>query len=792
MATSMLNNRRNQSSSAGDAEVPIKLKPYLFHRLDVDYKKGEERAEATCPWCGNDSGKFTIKVETGQWRCFSCNEGEETDKAEKGGNVWTFIRMLWARSFEETTADQYKLLAEERGYLSWESLAEWGLAVSYLSGDWIVPGYSGDGKLMNLYAYRRRKGEKGANGKRAFFGTTGLPQQMFGMGMYDPNCEIVYLTEGIWDGIALWETLGNVTLDSSTGKFNVIDKKEQKTSLLTNASVVSIAGNLSFSKDYLRYFKKKEVYLLGHNDAPKEPKKTNTKKKSKVNPLGASASGMRRICQMFSHQKKSNRPKAVYFLNYGEGPGGYSPELKDGFDIRDLMQMDSATTFEQRAINVASMFENIADVPEKWFSGGSDTSGANSDAYLDYLPCTSYKQLTTAWRKALKWTDGLDRGLSAMLASIASVRILGDQLWLKIIGPASCGKSTLCEAVSVNKEYVFAKSTIRGFHSGWKNEKGDEEDNSLIAQVRDKTLVTKDGDTLLQSPNLGQILSEARDIYDSTSRSHYRNKASRDYTGVRMTWLLCGTASLRQIDSSELGERFLDCVIMDGIDDDLEDEVLHRVAFRTERNMALESNDNAESQHDPDMATAMKMTAGYINYLRENTGELLASTRMNEERIQQCIHLGKFVAHLRARPSRTQEETSEREFAARLVSQITRLAKCEAIVLNRPYVDDEVMRRTRQIALDTGRGIVLELIEYLYQEARLVDGASSRAIALKLGRTEEAAGKLLRFLHKIRVVLPIDWNNDGRAKTKQRRWILTKKIRKLYESVLAMAPDTEE
>ena len=146
----------------------------------------------------------------------------------------------------------------------------------------------------------------------------------------------------------------------------------------------------------------------------------------------------------------------------------------------------------------------------------------------------------SAWRKALKWTDGLDCALSVMLASVTSTMQVGDQLWVKIIGPASCGKSTLCEALSVNDKYILAKSTIRGFHSGYKSDRDGTEDNSLIVQVRNKTLITKDGDTILQSPNLGQILSDARDLYDCTTRSHYKNKMGKDYVGVRMTWILCG------------------------------------------------------------------------------------------------------------------------------------------------------------------------------------------------------------------------------------------------------------
>ncbi len=222
---------------------------------------------------------------------------------------------------------------------------------------------------------------------------------------------------------------------------------------------------------------------------------------------------------------------------------------------------------------VTSILEMFEPVPESWLQGNGKPRRVATQQ--NTTSCTDYKTLITSWRKALKWTDGLDISLSVMLASVASTMAVGDQLWIKIMGPAACGKSTLCEALSTNTVYIIAKSTIRGFHSGWKSDSG--EDTSLIAQASGKTLITKDGDTLIQAPNIGQILAEGRDIYDTTSRSHYRNDQGKDYIGQRMTWILCGTASLRCIDQSELGERFLDCVIMDSIDDELEDEILWRV-----------------------------------------------------------------------------------------------------------------------------------------------------------------------------------------------------------------------
>lgn len=430
-------------------------------------------------------------------------------------------------------------------------------------------------------------------------------------------------------------------------------------------------------------------------------------------------------------------------------------------------------TLRHRLSNLKDLLGLVAPVPEAWLSGAHRSPERVQP--MDCQDCQEWRLLVRQWRKALRWTDGLDYALGCMLATIVSTKTVGDQLWMKVMGPAGCGKSTLCEAVSTSRQFVLAKSTIRGFHSGF----GDgQEDNSLIAQLYDKTLVTKDGDTLLQSPNLGQILSEARDLYDCTSRTHYRNRTSRDYAGVRMTWLLCGTSSLRSIDSSELGERFLDCLIMEGIDDDLEDEVLLRVAYRAERNLSFEANGKMETQQDPAMAQAMQLTGGYVNYLRRNATELLGKVTMPEASMLHCICLGKLVAYMRARPSKVQEETSEREFGARLVSQHVRLAKCLAVVLNRRAVDRQVMARVQRVALDTARGDTLEIVKQLYEAP---DGMETKAVSLFTSMTQEKTRSLLRFLRKIGVVTLVE-RRQGRMTS--RRWTLTPRLRALWKKVL--------
>jgi len=400
---------------------------------------------------------------------------------------------------------------------------------------------------------------------------------------------------------------------------------------------------------------------------------------------------------------------------------------------------------------------------------------------LECIPCDSYEILTLHWRKAMFWTVGLDSALATMLASVVSTAIVGDQLWVKVIGPASCGKTTLCEAIAISRKYVMSKSTIRGFHTGWKATDG--EDHSLIAQANNKTLLTKDGDALLQAPNISQILSEARDIYDTTSRSHYRNTQSTDYSGIRITWIICGTSSLRKLDSSELGERFLDCVVMESINDDLEDEILWRVAERTERNMNIETTNNIKTQYDPNLALAMQYTGGFVNHLRENAATILGKIVMDNTAKRKCIKLGKLIAFMRARPSSVQTESVEREFAARLVSQLVRLAKCLAAVLNKTTIDTEIIERVSKIALDTARGKTLEIAELLFDNQ---DGLEPNAIAIYTGSTVEKVNRLLYFMRKIHIVKLNHYVNENGVQTKRRLWILTPKMRQLCNETLTI------
>lgn len=423
----------------------------------------------------------------------------------------------------------------------------------------------------------------------------------------------------------------------------------------------------------------------------------------------------------------------------------------------------------------------IHPVPTKWLRIDSRASSGDYMKGGDLTPveCTSYKTLIESWENALTWSGGLDTALSCVLASIVSTRSIGDQLWLKIMGPAACAKSTLAMAVSTARKYILPKSSITGFHSGFKGSKGEEEeDNSLVAQLFGKSLVTKDGDTLMQSESLGRILSEARDLYDSTCQTHYRNKMSKEYSGLRMTWILFGTSSLKKLDASELGERFLDCVIMTEIDDEMEIAVLRKVGKQAFSNLGTEVDADPNSHYTLEQGKAMRLTGGYVEYLRENAPRLFKCVATPQESDDTIMNLARFTAYMRARPPTNpkEEDRAEREFAARLMSQLSRLAGCLAVVMGQKSVNNLVMDRVRKVALDTSRGYTLDMSHILMEDA--TKGSTLKSISLRTNTSDEFTRRMLNFLKKINVVEVI--SNKGVAKHR-----LTDKVELLYREVMS-------
>lgn len=427
------------------------------------------------------------------------------------------------------------------------------------------------------------------------------------------------------------------------------------------------------------------------------------------------------------------------------------------------------------------LFDRIVPLPEGFVTGQArPLNGDSGTPTLNCLDCHEWSVLLTTWKKALKWRAEMTDVLAVAMAVCLSTEQVGDQLFLMMIGSASSGKTRFCDAMLTSPKCKLLEH-ITGFHSGWKDGSG--EDFSLIDRINRMTLITPEGDVMMSNPAFIQVMSQARRIFDGSSSASYKNsKEDKVHSGLRTPWIMAGTPALLSADQSRLGDRFLK-VFIDPPSDDEREAILRRVVNTALQSVRVKSEETSEGQISPRLGEAYSLTGGYINYLRDNSSDLLSQVIFDDDQLYACGLLGEFTRHFRARPHPDvkKDDTPNVEEPHRLAHQFVRLACCLAVVLNKDRVDEEVMRITKKVALDTSRGITLQIAHALYQAQP--DGFDMKAIENVTGRDHTKIRVMLKFLRQIGVVeINKDKITTG-AKTKQTRYRLTSKMYKLYTDI---------
>jgi hypothetical protein len=181
--------------------LPETLQPYAFHGVDLNWASGDKEAIGSCPFCGRED-KFSVDIRTGRWQCFVCNAT---------GNAPTFLRQLWDACDKATT--NYEELRLDRGLQYLDTLMQWEVVQSITTRNWLVPGFDAKGRLQQLYQRKQifSKGDwywrclptpKVSQSKANKEG-----HRLHGVNLYDRDKSTVYLCEGPWDGMAIWELL---------------------------------------------------------------------------------------------------------------------------------------------------------------------------------------------------------------------------------------------------------------------------------------------------------------------------------------------------------------------------------------------------------------------------------------------------------------------------------------------------------------------------------------------------------------------------------------------------------
>jgi len=370
----------------------------------------------------------------------------------------------------------------------------------------------------------------------------------------------------------------------------------------------------------------------------------------------------------------------------------------------------------------------------------------------------------------------MDDVLSVMLATASSTMRQGDQLFLMVIANASGGKSEFCDGLTVSK-HCYQLEQLTGFFSGVKDKEGN--DYSLITRVNKTCMITSEGDVMMNNPQFTQIMAQQRRIFDGKASATYKTLLEdRFYEGLRLTWIIAGTHAIMEKDQASLGDRFLK-VVMESPDDTERRHIQNKISQIALDSVRVEAEGSATKESK--IRDAQSRTGGYVDWLRDNANKL-NDIQVEDRYLVKCEDLAQIVAVLRVRPPKSEHAEVTVEEPNRLTHQFVRLMCCLSLVLNREDVDDEVMRRVQKVALDTGRGVVLELMRLLFNSAQPL---AVRQIAESIDRTEDYTRKLLRFLQKIRVV---NSTNSVESKSKfpprKASWQISDRMRILCTGVL--------
>ena len=572
----------------------------------------------TCPWCGKD--KFNVNPANFQYRCFGC---EGSALPESSGNPYSFLKRLSQESAQGPCGE----LSKDR-MLEQETLRVFGVGPHPLEeGSYFFPIFNGTGSPVGSYKVSKSRGKwrlycnpKWPGEKRATH----------------PVCPIkpdhakhkgVFIMEGHWDAMTMVEVLGSLrSTEKGFAKVSPPRFDSGGATLLDDYAVIGLPGASTLCLEELRALVGQlPVIICFDNDA-------------------AGDAGLDKL------QKEFIGAHLVWPKD---------PPLPDKYDISDLVRDQG----KSQALEFI-----LANLGQNSGSGIKTKSGKGGPRPMEMpeiVPehCPSFVDLLAQIGNRSEFH--FDRVLTGALAFSTSVfavtELPGDQLWARLIGPPGTGKTTAVKFF-FRSPYVHSVSEMRGMHSGYIGD----EDASLIPVFDRKTVVVPDADVILSSPSKDKILSELRDIYDGQSSAAFRNGIISRYWNLRMSFLLCGTASVRSLNKAHLGERFLDYDITEGNRD--RRNIMVASAMRRAKNLMqlgpLRKDDAGPEEY------LERIACGFLKQLKEAPCPVIDLERTTASDYNIGM-MAEWAATLRSMPAE-EDEKDELESPTRISTQLQR------------------------------------------------------------------------------------------------------------------------
>ena len=715
----------------------------FFYAFGVELSVGSQ-LQGDCPLCEHEA-HFFVNPHTGQYDCKLCGEQ---------GNAWTFLDKYHEHILKQTTDEDYTVLSRERGIKA-ATFKHLQLAKVPNQDKWIIPTNNPDGKLTNLYQMLPTE----SGGYMMMSSPAPCAQLPYRADTITKNIDTIWICEGQSD-TAVWLEVMASLAPLGSDKHKLKGRPNFENGLLKTHAVIGAPGCNTFKKHWVKLLKDKHVNIMFDNDE-------------------AGRKGVDRIINMIA--KSKDKPLSFQRLMWGEND-------PDKMDLRDILS----------SRNHLKTFYHVRDNldPVELTEDVEDDSDEEIEQ-IEAVPCESFKELLETYNDELEMTENIEKTLACMIATVLSTTTYGGQLGLRVIGRPGSDKSTLAEAISCARDYVYPRSKFTGIVSGWASLKKSEQ---TAAKMNGMCVIVKDADTMLQLPNLRQIESEIRDaLGDGVIRGEYRTGLEFEIETM-FTMIQCGTKSLRGTDDSCLGSRFLDIVISD--DDKSSSEHIVRRSINSQFSAITKALSKPNS--DGGKINARKKgiealggpTKGLLQFVKQKLQDGITIKPITKKQETHFMAIAELISYCRAKVERSTQGhilyRPEKELATRLSEQFSRLGIFLAVLFlpaNRKVVTltKQVFEVLRKVMYDTADSFTFEILVTLFEfdrKNKTAKGMSKQdlASAIKISSTQTYA--ILQDMKELGLVETRHVSNPHGSGRHSHYFTLTKEVRKLCRLTL--------
>ncbi len=295
-----------------------------------------------------------------------------------------------------------------------------------------------------------------------------------------------------------------------------------------------------------------------------------------------------------------------------------------------------------------------------------------------------------------KWLNVADaEGISLCIATLVSVMLPGDPVWMLLVGPPGCGKTEICRSLTGTWIYAMDSLTPKSLISGLKTRPGmprvdifDDLDNKLLVIKDFTTILTKSEETR------EDIMGQFRAAYDGSLNYAFGSGVRNVTRKARFGILAAVTHSIDQYykTGSLLGERFV--------------RVEMRYNGESATHMAL-LQVGLEDRMREEIDRAARTMIDYYSVECQSVGHL----SLKKSEMEQIENLGHAISALRSTVPRDWHHNvlyyPKAEVATRFAKQLVRLAY--ALQVMEEYDIKKVVRCAWD-CLSTNKGKIVKAI----------------------------------------------------------------------------------